>query len=327
MGKYYDMPLRVGTDCSGLDAPIWALKFMKVPFEHVFASEVDPYCVRTILANDPPAVVYGDPRSDTPDGDITRRDHAAAPPCDLYVCGFPCQPFSVAGQLLGTDDPRGSVFWACVSYIRVHRPKWFVLENVRNLVAVQGGAVFASLLRALNDVPGYTVSHSVLNTKDYGIPQSRRRLYIVGVRDADEEFEFPPPQATPSPPPEHFVDRADTSTTTGRRAEVCRGIAHELAKRNVPGVFFDQLHMQRRKQDPINKYGYPYAPCITCNSYHWNSVMDRRASVKELLALQGLPTELNVVVPDTAFRRQIGNAMSCNVLRAIFARLSFPTDG
>ena len=59
---------------------------------------------------------------------------------------------------------------------------------------------------------------------------------------------------------------------------------------------------------------------------HWNSVMDRRASVKELLSLQGLPVDLNVVVPDTAFRRQIENAMSCNVLRAIFARL-LPTDG
>ena len=84
--------LRVGPDCSGLDTPLFALRSLGVPHEHV--------CVETIRANHAPRVLYGDPDSDTPDGDITRRDPARTPPCDLYVCGAPCQPYS-----------RGSLFF------------------------------------------------------------------------------------------------------------------------------------------------------------------------------------------------------------------------
>lgn len=311
--------LRIGTDCSGVDTPVLALRALGIPHRHVFSSETNPSCVRTILANTPPEILYGNPSSTTPDGDVTTRDQSRTPPCDLYVCGFPCQPFSVSGSLKGTDDSRGTVFWACLSYIRTQRPRWFVLENVRNLVHFQRGTVFESILRALHDLPGYTTSHAVLNTKDFGVPQSRNRVYIVGVRDSEVPFVFPSP--VPMPPPEDFVDTTDHSRTNSARADICRGIARELKRRKVPGVFFDALHMQRGNKDPIVKQGYPCAPCITCNSYHWNTVMDRRANVRELLALQGLPTDLNVVVSDTDIRRQIGNAMSCNVLCAIFTQL------
>jgi site-specific DNA-cytosine methylase len=72
------MPLRVGTDCSGIDVAVWVLRDMGVDVQHVFSSEVDATCVRTIRANHQPEVLYGDPASATPDGDITRRDHARA---------------------------------------------------------------------------------------------------------------------------------------------------------------------------------------------------------------------------------------------------------
>lgn len=314
--------LRVGTDCSGLDAPIWTLKEMGVRFSHVFASETNIDCVKTILANNPPDRLYGDPESDTPNGDIMQRNHSHAPSCDLYVCGFPCQPFSVSGSMKGTDDTRGSVFRECINYITIHRPKWVVLENVMNLCHIQNGVVFKTILNMLSDIPGYKVSHSIMNTKDYGIPQSRNRLYIVCVRDAPSPFVFPPPVPYhSSPSAEQFVDFTDTSITATPRAEKCRVIAEELKRRNLPGVFFDALHMQRSKKDPIVKQGYPVVPCITCNSYHWNSIMNRRANITELLSLQGLPTTIKNVVTDTSMRRQIGNAMSCNVLRAIFTKL------
>lgn len=310
--------LRLGTDCSGLDAPAFALKQMGVPFEHVFSSEIDKPCLKTILANHSPNILYGDES----EGDVTKRDVASTPACDLYVCGFPCQPFSVAGRRKGMQDERGNVFPACVSYIRHHRPKHFVLENVVNLLHLEGGRVMQLLIRELESIPNYTVSFSVMNTRDYGVPQSRRRLYIVGMRGEDMAFQFPDP--VPCPTTFLFVDYEDTTKTHSSRAEECKAISKEIRRRGLPGCFFDQLHMQRSKEDKILKGGYPVSPCITCNSYHWNVEMNRRASVKELLWLQGLPGDLKVVVSDTSIRRQIGNCMSCNVLKAIFERLLSP---
>ena len=83
--------LRLGTDCSGMEAPCVALRNLGVKFRHTFASDIDQNCIHTILANEAPETLYGNAHSDTPDGDITRRDHSRTPEVDLYVCGFPCQ--------------------------------------------------------------------------------------------------------------------------------------------------------------------------------------------------------------------------------------------
>lgn len=315
--------LRVGTDCSGLDTPLFALRALDIECDHVFSSDINADCIDMINANHAPCTLYGDPASSTPDGDITKRDPATTPPCDLYVCGFPCQPFSRSGAQRGLDDARGGVFFSCVDYIQAQRPKWFVLENVRTLLTIERGEVFARMMECLARIPEYAVSHQVCDTKQYGIPQSRQRLYIVGVRDGPE-FVFPP--ATECLPLSSFVDRTDTSVTDTShtkcdRAHLCRQLAHEMARRELPVTFFDQLHMQRRMEDPILKHGYPHAPCITANSYHWCVPMGRRASVRELLWLQGIPEDVRVVVSDTAARRMIGNSMSCNVLLEIFRSL------
>ncbi len=92
--------LRVGTDCSGIEAPIQALKNLKVPFRHVFACEKDKFARKSIEANYKPEKMYED---------ITSRNHKELPDIDLYVCGFPCQSFSKAGKQKGMDDPRGLI--------------------------------------------------------------------------------------------------------------------------------------------------------------------------------------------------------------------------
>ena len=106
------MTLRVGTDCSGIDAPIQAMKNLQVPFDHVFSNDTDVLCGETIMANfNPKSVVVG------PCADITTRDVSSMEPVDLYVCGFPCQPFSKLGARMGFEDPRGIVFFGCLAYI------------------------------------------------------------------------------------------------------------------------------------------------------------------------------------------------------------------
>ena len=124
-------PLRIGTDCSGIEAPIQALRQLGIPHRHVWSSDIDKFCIQSIKSNYDPERLYGDPNGPYPDGDITKRDHSTLPDIDLYVCGFPCQPFSIAGDRKGFEDKRGNVFWSCLDVIKVKQPKYFILENVK----------------------------------------------------------------------------------------------------------------------------------------------------------------------------------------------------
>ena len=99
------MKIKVGTDCSGIEAPIEALRQMGIKFIHEFSSEIDKYCIQSIKANYNPKILFGDPDGYFPNGDITKRDIKDIPDIDLYVCGFPCQPFSQAGRREGLEHP------------------------------------------------------------------------------------------------------------------------------------------------------------------------------------------------------------------------------
>ena len=125
--------LRVGTDCSGIEAPIQALMQMNIPFKHVFSSDIDKYCIKSIKANYEPEIIFGDKDGSFPEGDITKRNIDNVPDIDLYVCGFPCQPFSMAGERKGFEDRRGNVFFSCLEVIEKKQPKYFILENVKGL--------------------------------------------------------------------------------------------------------------------------------------------------------------------------------------------------
>lgn len=304
--------IRVGTDCSGTDAPLQALKNLKLPHSHVFSTDTDPLCGQTIAANfSPLELTIG------PEADITRRDAASVAPVDLYVCGFPCQPFSKAGHRLGLQDPRGTVFYGCLEYIRTHRPKHYVLENVKTLMTIDGSRTWRHIMTLLNEIPGYHVSHKVVDTKDYGVPQSRRRVYIVGVRDTDRPFVFPPPCR--SLPVDAFVqtDAPDDEDPRGSQRERALLLTPYLEERG--SVFVDIL--QYRSPERIPARGFPHATCILCTSYVWCVPKRRWATQEELLSLQGFPTNFVVPVPHHRFRKQIGNAMSVNVLEHIFASL------
>ena len=193
--------LRVGTDCSGMEAPIQALRNLGVSFTHVFSSDNDEKVRKTIRANYPPEILYKD---------ITKRDVAKVPSVDLYLAGFPCQPFSNAGKKQGFQDSknRGTIFFRIREYINKKRPKVFVLENVKGITSLGNGRYLKAIMRSLRgirspvgDVRGeltetscqaYRLEHRILNTKDHGIPQDRPRWYCVGIRKDVEgdSFEF-----------------------------------------------------------------------------------------------------------------------------------------
>ncbi|MDH5159845.1 DNA cytosine methyltransferase [Heyndrickxia oleronia] len=148
----------------------------------VMASEIDKY------ANQAYEVLYGHKTV----GDVTKVEAADVPDHDLLVGGFPCQAFSVAGKRLGFDDTRGTLFFEIARIAKVKRPKTLLLENVKGLVSHDKGRTLDVIVQTLIDI-GYTVDFEVLNSKYFGVPQNRERIFIVAIRDdlvAREPYEI-----------------------------------------------------------------------------------------------------------------------------------------
>ena len=156
---------------------------------------------RTVWANDtnPKAcAVYRDrfgPDSIV-EGDVRSLAHTI-PAHDVLTAGFPCQPFSSAGKKNGTRDPRGTLFQVIVDVLRIQRPAWFVLENVKRLLTMERGAHFDTILSSLTGV-GYRVEWRLLNATEFGLAQNRQRVILVGSRDAGCSILSDPPRARTS---------------------------------------------------------------------------------------------------------------------------------
>jgi len=295
-------PLRIGTDCSGIEAPIVALQQMKIPFSHEFSSEIDKHCISTIRANFNPKIIFGD---------MKERKLNDIPDIDMYVCGFPCQPFSIAGKRLGEQDPRGTIFYECVRVIKHKKPMIFVLENVRGLLSIDGGRTFQTIQEQLEKLKIYHIYWKVLNTADYGIPQSRKRVFIVGILKKNQRKEFEWPKQIPCRPLEEFVDWNDQN-----KKELPRHFYESGMKKiiNKKALFIDLT---------FTKYAHKKAdiesPCITTASHClYNYRQGRYATIYELLKLQGFPTSLKITISKSQIQKQIGNSMSVNVLIYLF---------
>lgn len=139
----------------------------------VFTSEIKPYAVKVLQQNHPGERICGD---------ITQVDEKDIPDFDVLLAGFPCQAFSMAGKRLGFQDTRGTLFFDVARILKAKKPTGFVLENVEGLVNHDGGKTLEVILNTLDEL-GYQVSSRVLNATEFGIPQERKRIYIVGARN------------------------------------------------------------------------------------------------------------------------------------------------
>lgn len=187
--------LKVGTFFSGIGSPEQALLNLDIPHEIEFACEIDKYARETYLKNFTPNNMYED---------VTALDMKKAPPVDLLVFGFPCQAFSLAGRRGGFDDTRGTLFYDALRYLREHKPRYFIAENVKGLLSHDNGKTFRTIIDCIAKTEnnqyslmpfenlGYHIHYKVLNTRDFGVPQNRERIFIVGIRDdEDNNFNFP----------------------------------------------------------------------------------------------------------------------------------------
>lgn len=293
--------LRIGTDCSGLCSVSFALKELGIKYEYVFASEKDQYARKTLINNHEIKIVYEDM---TVPRDLEK--------VDLYACGFPCQPFSLAGHRLASKDPRGNIFLSVLEAIKQTEPKVFILENVRGILSAENGEYFKKIIELLNELGAYDICYKLINTRDYGVPQNRERVYVIGTSIQVKTF-FQWPKKVKCEPLENFVEWNinQCERIPVRRQEVLETLSRSKAT-------FLNLGFQNFK---ISSYEH-FAPCVLAQACYWNVKMGRKATINELLRLQGLPNDIKQVVSNTQFKKQIGNAMSVNVLKCIIINIT-----
>jgi len=196
--------LKVGTDFSGIGSPEQALIELQeegvLNFKSQFMCDIDKYARKSYEA------LYGGGITYT---DITKRNHSEVPKLDLYVAGFPCQAFSLAGKRMGFEETRGTLFFNVAEFIKINQPECFILENVKGLLSHDSGKTFSTIISILSDnggtvngqhsIPyyddglGYHVYYQVLNTKEHGLPQNRERIFIVGFKK-ERDYRFPLPE-------------------------------------------------------------------------------------------------------------------------------------
>ncbi len=158
------------------------LDFAHIEYEPVFASEIDIPAQKTYLSNYNPVSLVGD---------ITKIDEKDVPAHDFLVGGFPCQAFSIAGKRKGFEDARGTLFFDVLRILKLHKPDYFLLENVKNLVNHDGSNTIKVILNCLAELEDYSIDFSIVNAKEAGAPQNRERTYIVGIKNAKREpYEF-----------------------------------------------------------------------------------------------------------------------------------------
>ena len=286
------------------------IAFEKAGFHTVFANDFEPKCATTYNLN------FSKPKLFV--GDI--RQVKKIPNFDFLLGGFPCQPFSVAGNRKGFDDERGTLFYEIAMILEENRPVGFFLENVKNLQGHDFGKTFKHILKKL-DVLGYDVKYAVLNSMHFGnLPQNRERIYIVGfLKDTKliNKFEFPRPlrlKRDINSILEKDVD--DLHYYNGK--PLFEKIGKFPFKKNT-------IYQWRRKYIRENKNGV--SPTLTANmgtgGHNVPIIMDekgiRKLTPRECANLQGFPK--NFILPNNLasshLYKQIGNSVSVTVVYRI----------
>lgn len=252
-------------------------------------------------------------------GDASNINPHDIPDFSLYMAGFPCQPFSIGGRRLGFLDTRGTLFFDIERILKAKRPQNFILENVKGLLSHDRGRTFRTIITTL-DALGYCVEWKVLNSKDHGVPQSRERVYIVG------HLGGPPSREVFS-----ATGSSNPNTTVGKSTEAA--VARTLTAGgnsggNHSGMTILELtgarSQSQRLYDPAG-----VAPTIsTGGATTGGSEVPkihvppriRRLTPVEFERLQGFPDNWTIG-SDTQRYKQLGNAVTVNVVRDVAQRL------
>ena len=294
----------------------------------VYSSEFDAQAQKTYMAN------YGE----MPFGDITKELTKKYIPdgFDVLCGGFPCQAFSLAGRRLGfEDETRGTLFFEIEDILRRKQPKAFFLENVKGLMIHKGGKTIQTILEHLDDAGYDVVPPQIVNAMDFGVPQHRERVYIIGFRKNlhidTSQFKYPEP-TTPEGKRVHFIDVREETPVPAKyylsTQYIATLVAHK-ARHEAKGHGFgyeiindDQVAnaivvggMGRERNLVIDKRQKDLTPTTNIKGVV-NTDGIRRMTPREWARLQGFPENFKIVVADASAYKQFGNSVAVPAIKA-----------
>lgn len=277
--------------CGGFD-----LGFKQAGYTIIWANEIDPWAGETYRCNIGNHIQIDD---------IRNIDISKIPKADVVIGGIPCQSFSIAGKRLGLKDTRGTLFYEYAKVVKAVQPKAFVIENVKGLVNHDGGNTLKAIISVMESF-GYIVSYKVLNASDFGVPQNRERVFIVGIKS--DQFKFPLAMSKETPTVKETIDdlvgkentfhNHEPMKHTKRIVERFKTIKQGKGLKDVP-----DKHKQRKRGDATKISGKTYysnnrrliedqpAPTI-CASFQSNFIhysQHRNLTAREAARLQGFP--------------------------------------
>ena len=279
--------------------------FVDAGYDVIWANDFDKYAVQTYEANYDNKIVLGDINAIALD-DI--------PDCDVLIGGFPCQPFSMMGEQRGFEDARGTLFFRIAEVVKDKiekgsKPKAIILENVKALKTHDKGRTFSTIKRILEQDLGYVVYDDILNSADYGVPQTRNRTYIVCFSNKDAIFSFPKKVMLDS----CLQDKLENDVED----------KYFLSEKILPTIMSNGTGGYKGKSEIDLKVARPL--CATMAKMHRacqdNYVTQngrvRRLTPRECARLQGFDDDFIIPVSDCQAYKQFGNAVTVNVSRAV----------
>ncbi|MFE8695972.1 DNA cytosine methyltransferase [Cytobacillus sp. FJAT-53684] len=287
----------------------------------VFSSEWDLYAQKTYYEN------YGE----VPFGDITEIDENSVPEHDVLVAGFPCQAFSIAGRRGGFEDTRGTLFFDVARIIRAKRPRAIFLENVKGLVNHDKGKTLEVILNTLrNDLGYYVPEPKIINAVNFGVPQNRERIFIVGfsLETGINEFNYP----TPNPNDLRFIDIREENPVSVKyylSTQYLETLRNHKARHEEKGNGFGYAiipddgiasaivvgGMGRERNLVIDNRLTNFTP-VTNIKGEVNREGIRKMTPREWARLQGFQDEFNIVVSDAQAYKQFGNSVAVPAVQA-----------
>ena len=278
------------------------LGFESVGGKCVFSSEFDEDACKTYTAN------FGE----HPSGDITKIKAEDIPNFDILLGGFPCQAFSIIGKKEGfANETCGTLFFDIERILKAKKPKAFLLENVKNLTAHDKGNTFRVITTHLEAL-GYHIYAKVLNALDYGVPQKRERIIIVGFLD-DVSFAFPQP--IPLNERQTLADILETNVDKKYyvRKEIRDSRLKRLKEKDFPKPYISHENIA----GSITPHSYSSALRAGASANYILINDERRPTERELLRIQGFPNSFKIVVPYSKIKKQTGNSVAVPMIRAV----------
>jgi len=317
-------PLKVVSLFAGIGG--FDLAFEQVGFEVIWANEIDKFACQTYRANFPNHTLI--------ERDIKEIDVKEIPPHDILTAGFPCQPFSHAGKQKGLEDERGNLFLEIIRVLEFHKPSWFLLENVKGLTNKTNKEVFSLILSSLENC-GYKVQWKVLNAKDFGVPQNRERVFIIGNR-LGIDFVFPEPNQPIMTLKEALKDVPNSvgQEYSIKKKEVLAVVPAGGNWRNLPKDIAKEYMGKDFEDDKGGKVGTAYRlswnkPSLTLmaspqqkRTERCHPSETRPLTVREYARIQTFPDNFEFKGSVSNQYKQIGNAVPPKMIKTLGLKLA-----